>query len=211
MQNSSQIEKFLKGKLSYKEAVSLFFEISGKTKVAETLLSIGENVTNRSYLSNYFRSLQPEPEPEPEPITPEPIIIQTNRFERIIEPEHTEIKSIRAIFDQEWKQAYRERGHLHGRLHEAISDETRYEIAQQLMKIQGEIDGFNVLKDEFDRGIIPQKYMTQKLSAETYNRIKNLRFYIQRESKKLNNCTEKERVKIENRIEEFTNEINQLL
>lgn len=214
MQNKEQIFDFLKGKLAYNEAVSLFLVLSNKHTVANMLLSIGDNVTNRTYLLNYFRS---QIDTVPAPVEQLPPIEETNssipelKFERSIPADSIQINSIRVEFDSEWKQAYRQRGHLHGRLHEAVSDEVRYEIAKELMSIQKKINELNLLKAEFDKGIIPQKFLTEKLSAQTYTRIQRLRFYIQREEKKLLSCKDSESIKIQSRIENFKKELNSLL
>jgi hypothetical protein len=83
------------------------------------------------------------------------------------------------------KESYRLRGHLHGKLHLAYTDEERYQLANQIMELQPKIDQLNKDLKDVNSGTIPNEYIKTELSAADYIRIQNLKLYISRYKKKI--------------------------
>jgi hypothetical protein len=87
------------------------------------------------------------------------------------------------------KELYRLRGHLHGQLHIANTDEERHQLAFRIMNSQGEIDDLNRDIKSIESGNVPSKHLKVNRSADEYIRIRNLKTYIARYEKKIENCT----------------------
>jgi hypothetical protein len=206
----SFIDNFKEGKQSYENGVSLFFDLSGKKVVKETLLKIGSNQSNIQYLINFFNQYVQEHEPPPVP-EPQISITSSIHLQPSIHYPSAEVSTFKEKFYEDWKLLYKQRGHLHGRLHEAATDNLRYEIAKEIMEVQHKIESMNKQKEEVDNGIVPHDYLKVSASAEVFSRVKNLKVYIQRETKKLDQETDPaKRAKIENRIKKFNSELERL-
>lgn len=109
------------------------------------------------------------------------------------------------------KELYRLRGHLHGQLHSASSDEFRHEIASKIMSTQTDIDTLNRDIVKVNSGETPAQYLKKDRSAEEYVQIRNLKMYISRYEKKLKSCTTLEdKKKFESIIEKHEESLKQL-
>jgi hypothetical protein len=109
------------------------------------------------------------------------------------------------------KQLYAERGHLHGRLHEASSDQARYEIATQLMNVQRQIDALN---DDLDRAksgdSIPKTVSI--MTGEEVAKIELYKNYVRRYRGKLNKATtDEERKKYSEYLDKYQSELKKLI
>lgn len=82
---------------------------------------------------------------------------------------------------------YRKRGHIHGQLHNAKTDTERYELAKTIMSIRKEIDDIHDEMERVKNGEMPSADTNKELSAADYVKIRNLRMYIARTQKKLDN------------------------
>lgn len=76
----------------------------------------------------------------------------------------------------------RKRGHLHGRLHGAIDDATRYSIAKDLYRVQKDIDQCHADRNELLKGCIPRSIALESMSAKDYKKYRNIQSYISRYS-----------------------------
>lgn len=210
--NLSQFIDLLKvGESTFQDGVSLFLQLSGKIKVAETMLRIGDNSSNRSYLYNYFQQQIANNENDIEELD--------DHSARVISPEKKVIdevasdkieidETIRNRFIKEWQIAYRERGHLHGRLHQSVTKKDRFILAKLILKQQKEIDRLNVIKFQLDQGIVPGNYLKEVGTAAEYVRIKNLKYYIQRYERKLKTESDPNRqLKYKTKIANFKKEL----
>ena len=201
------IDLFKKGESTFEDAVSLFLQLSGKNKVAETMLRIGDNASNRSYLFRFFELESQnqeviEPVLEDHPTVVQPIVI-TSPVQQVEIDE-----TIRNRFLKEWQMAYRERGHLHGRLHQAVTKNDRFLLAKLILKQQKEIDRLNEIKYQIDKGIIPGSYLKEVGTASEFVRCKNLKFYIQRYGRQLKTETDpKKQLKYKEKIAQFKKEL----
>lgn len=120
--------------------------------------------------------------------------------------------SIISRIEQERREQYRIRGHEHGRLHEAISDSNRREIALRILDIQSTIDQLNKELNDARKGKIPSRFVKETITAAQFINIRNLKYYIaryKRELEKVDNIQRKE--KLQQLIEKNQQKLNQLL
>lgn len=87
------------------------------------------------------------------------------------------------------KQAYNQRGHFHGMLHAAKTNEERYAYASEIMSLQKRIDTLNEDLRKMQQNKLPTKTALQYMTAEQYKHynalIDSLRRYekLKREAK----------------------------
>lgn len=119
---------------------------------------------------------------------------------------------ISALIEQEQKNSYRKRGYLHGQLHNAKTNEERYELALEIITIQKRIDKLNQDRNSVLAGTIPGEYMRKDKTASDYLRIRNLKLYISRTNKQLESCESiSQKQKLEKKLIEFQTELNSYL
>ena len=111
----------------------------------------------------------------------------------------------------ERKALYLKRGHLHGRLHEAETDEQRFDLAKDLYIIQQKIDEYNRDLRQIEAGEIPTRYLATNATGAEVLRRRNLMIYIARAKKELPNITdEKKRKKKLGMLQEYETELANL-
>jgi len=214
-----QIQDYLKGTLSYEVGCSLFLSISPNKALALNLLK-SDSRTNRSTLNyqlkkylqaqpGYWKSVAakrkvqpafvspeiiPEPVPTPKPVpAPEPPlkVKEVVVFREAVKV--AEASGIRQQILDARVEAYSLRGHLHGRLHQAVTITVRYEIAAQLMELQPRIDRLNNELAAFDKGNLPERFLKETMTAEQFKAIANCKSYINRYRLQLSRETDPEK------------------
>lgn len=206
MQNPNKLAEYLNGNLSYMETVSIFSMVCTQRSLIKTLLK-GESTRNVQHLEYHLKKYlkqnkvdwnQPT-SPPPTTTTPPTSTIQK---ESIAQP-------LGNVFEEGLKEMYRERGHLHGRLHEVTTDEARYKLMQQLDAIQKKIDkilkGSAPAEDEKKANALAMS----NVSAADFKRARNLKQYIQRAKKQLEE-NPANTTKLNAKIAEWQSELNQI-
>ena len=145
----------------------------------------------------------------------EPISSSRRQEDGRLKPEKQITSSqFEAIHDQvraDWKALYQKRSHFHGRLHEAISDESRYQIALEIEALIKQINEMNEYMKMMNEGDIPLKYIKVKMTADEYIRIRNLKQYISRTERQIADAeTIDEKRRFEQKLIEFKNQLSQL-
>ena len=188
----SKLNLYLNGAMSYQEACSIFFKYS-KNKILATNLLKRENDSNSQKLKYEIKKLISENKIAPEVI---PSITNELLIKKSIEIDfknNTQNNPIQQKVIDKRNQLYRERGHLHGRLHEANTNESRKEIATEIITIQKTIDDLNRDLRLIETGEIPSKYIKTVATAEDYLEVRNAKMYIARYQKKLSSCGPEEK------------------
>ena len=75
---------------------------------------------------------------------------------------------------------YRERGHLHGGMHEALSENSRLSFAKKIMKLQSEIDAINTDMKLVEKGETPRSIILKMMSGKQYKEYLNAQNYVVR-------------------------------
>lgn len=208
---NNRIKEYLEKGGSYEYGCSLFLIITHNKAYAARLMAT-DNEQNRKLLhvelSTYIKS---------QPGYWEEFVNETN--EAAMHPEPEVVQSIQSVFKEskpidtdiknrirnERNALMRERGHLHGRLHEAETNEQRHELAIQIMEVlQPRIDILNQELRNVDSGQIPERFLKQNLTAEQYKQIENLKKYIRRTKSEITKTTDPNRViLLEAKLTEF--------
>jgi hypothetical protein len=89
------------------------------------------------------------------------------------------------VFQQSLKDLYRLRGHLHGQLHAATTDSDRYELMFQLHQTQTQIDKIHKGEEAANTAQAANALALTKISAVDFKRARNLKQYIQRAEKQM--------------------------
>lgn len=205
----NQVNQYLKGNSSYTAGCSLFFSLTTNKQFALRLMRSDSEVnqaTLRYQLEKISEaySVDPSLEQEPSPPTPPKTIFQVENT--TAEPIGVELK-----MRDEWKALYRRRGHLHGRLHEAQTEQSRHEIAREIVSVQKQIDSLNLELENLKGGAIPLRFLEKTISAEAYKKIQNLKAYIRRDKFSLTgDVTTSERKKLLENIAKYEQKIKQL-
>lgn len=112
--------------------------------------------------------------------------------------------SIRTRILEDRKVLYRDRGHLHGRLHQAETNAQRYEIQKLMVAVQGKINKFNADLAKIDNGETPEKYLQATTTVESYKSRENYQKYIRRYKQKIASATDSVQIKkYQAKIEEY--------
>lgn len=200
------LSKYLNGTISYNEACAIFSIVSKNKRIAAYLLK-DNSKKNQEKLTyeikkllneksidwrNSVESITVESNLFPQKMTFIPDLSSENVDSFI--PQSSK-NTISDSIDLKLKNYYRERGHLHGRLHEAQTDEDRYEIAIQIVTIQRKIDSLLNDKKSMIEGNVPTQYLKQEASAKEFTTVRNAKIYIARLSKELESCSDPSRIK----------------
>lgn len=114
--------------------------------------------------------------------------------------------------EQTRKLYYRERGHYHGMLHNAKTDEERFELASKIIATQDKIDKSNSELNQLKEGEIPTAYLKENKSAEDYMKVRNYKMYIARYEKQLLEAsTVAAKTKLETKISEYKTKLEELI
>lgn len=229
-QKIEKIKQFINGDLSYKEAVSIFLELSPNKHLCRVLFS-SENKYNREKLkteikliiTNYEKStnaLQSRPSKPNPSITNIIESSQKNTYKNVLDNRSTVNNTSPnvhlSIFDsicEKRKDAYRKRGHYHGQLHSAKSNQERFELAKQIYLIQKDLIEINEDYHQALNGNIPIKH-TQKTNkdVEKVLRIQNLKIYVNRYTNKISKTNDPAQKEKYNQIlKKYNDEIKKLL
>jgi hypothetical protein len=227
-----QMGKYLNGELSYTVGVSVFLQLSTNpnlnryfllphsperedklkyelqkiTKQYEEQESIQGNTSNDEHTSAEICAFPPEQTVQ--------IFKNTDRY--TIDDSSNTDSSVRSglisQLEQEQKNCYRKRGHLHGQLHAAKTDQERYELALDIINLQKRIDKLNQDRNSVNNGSIPGEYMRKDRTASEFQRIRNLKHYISRIQKQLSECSSiNQKNKLEAKLSAYQKELNSFL
>jgi hypothetical protein len=210
----------------YEYGCSLFFSIASNRLLAGRLMA-SDSEPNREtlnyeltkylhsqpnywerYVSGEFDSSSPA-DPEPAHIEDKNPVFQFKDW--ISSPQTNPPKTdIRSKVFFAWKDLYRDRGHLHGRLHQAGTDQDRLEIQKQMIIIQKQIQGFSSDLILIDQGEIPSKYLQSTTTVENFKNRETINRNIRRNLQKLNSTTDPELIKkYQEKIEEYKKQLSQ--
>lgn len=229
----NKAKSYLNGDLSYTEGISVFIQLTRNKQLIKFLTgpySVAREQKLKYELSKFTkhnekstkitvqsRSSEPDPiiENQHKPVQKTPTKTEHNPVRS--NPNHhypgdSFSVSVVGRIEAERKEKYRERGHQHGRLHEAISDESRKGIALQILDVQSEIDQLNRELKEAKQGNIPPRFAKKSLSAEQYIKIRNLKQYIARYKKQIEQAeTVQRRKQLEELLRKNEDELNRIL
>lgn len=104
---------------------------------------------------------------------------------------------------------YRERGHFHGRLHEAPDDNHRKELAFSIMDIQKDIDAVNKDLKLIEQGKTPKELVLKMMTGEEYKQYRNVQNYVVRYSNllKKDSLTADEQKRYSAKLEEYDQQL----
>lgn len=126
----------------------------------------------------------------------------------ITPPDEPQNNDIRTRILEARKELYRDRGHLHGRLHQAETDEQRYEIQKMMVTVQGKINQFNTDLDKIAIGETPEKYLQATTTVDDYKTRANYQKYIRRYTQKLTETTDTNQIrKYQSKIDEYNKKL----
>lgn len=173
-QVNKRISEFLKGNSSYFDGVALFSQLSRNQSLMRTL-GKGDTERNRELLAYQLGKFYDDTLEEEE----EEVFFEEIR-EESIKPSIEKISHIQSGFSEDIKTLYRTRGHLHGQLHNARSNQERLELMRQLDKVQTAIDANHENVVKLENGIIDKKMMDLSHTADEKREMRNLRQNINR-------------------------------
>lgn len=108
------------------------------------------------------------------------------------------------------KDLYRDRGHLHGRLHQAGTDQDRLAIQKQMMIVQKKINGFNSDLNLIDQGEIPTKYVQATTTVENFKNRENINRNIRRNQQKIKSTSDPVLIKkYQDKIEQYKKQLQE--
>lgn len=208
------IESFLKGEQPYQVGCSLFLSITTNKHFALRLMATQSESHEKMLHAELTQYVQSQPgywerfvSEEVEEVEPQKQKVETSYSFQ--EKKSVSTGSVKESIETTRKEYYRERGHLHGRLHEAHTDEERYELAKQIMTLRTKIDAINRQLKEINAGDIPVDYLREKLTGEQYKEIQNLKKYIRRTTNELAKETSKSiRAKLEQKLAEYNKKLS---
>jgi hypothetical protein len=212
-QKSKQIIEYLDGKLSYIAGLSLLVSVSRNPNLIRTLSGLetpkkrellryhltktlnNEQIYEKENSVKISHQLERERPRNAEPI---PAISQetTEMAKNLTDLSSVDVRDSsgfdgsKPIIEQlitRRKILYKTRAALHNSLFYAVSDEMRFDFAKKIMECSKEIDEIHHSLRSFENGVIPKKYMRQTQDAETFMKISNLKLYIKRYNKKIEN------------------------
>jgi hypothetical protein len=232
----AQANNYINGTLPYNEGVSIFIQLSKNLILSRHFLQ-GYSAQREEKLKYELKKLTKQNEQstkktteslrrrtdEPDSITPylskptqenTPADVSSRTIsDRFTDLSDSEIDNgLIPRLNQKRKELYRLRGHLHGQLHSAVSDEQRFTLADKIMQTQRDIDVLNNDIKFSTAGSIPSKYLKKDKTASEFVRIKNLRTYISRFEKKLEECESiAQKEKLEVILKKHKDELNSML
>jgi len=202
----NQANKYLNGDLSYDEGISIFSQLSRNKFLIRVLSSKPTPAKERklhheiSQLTKRYETSTKNSKPAQtnvaegstgtKPVDATQLTEETNK-DFPSSDRHSYISDsdadpgLKTGIELKRKELYRLRGHLHGSLHKAVSDQDRYTIALKIMDTQQEIDSVNKDLRSIDAGHIPSKYLKQDKTADQFVQIRNAKMYISRFEKKV--------------------------
>jgi len=232
---TNEIPGFLRSPKDYSFGLSLLKTVSSN----KTLLSIlekGESVVNRKLLlielnkyvtipqnhvkkttateilpkrQTAYRNVRADIVRNSEEVrTEKRVPVRTESPDSSSSPYHADL--LNRIHNQR-KQLYATRGHLHGRLHEASTDQARYSIASELMSVQREIDKLNEDLDKAKSGVEIPKTVSL-MTGEEVAAIERCKSYVRRYRNKLKKAkTEAEKQKFQAFLDRYQGELQKLI
>jgi hypothetical protein len=109
------------------------------------------------------------------------------------------------------QKAYAHRGHLHGRLHGATTNEERLQLAAEILKLQKKIDAINEDFRKVEANEAPTKALLHYIPAEQYKKYKSCADLLKRYESDLRRAkTPEEKAKFERLVAKKTEELAQL-
>ena len=234
-----EIQKFLTQKTDYSYGVHLLSKVIKNTRIIHHLIRKESEVNWQKLiyeLEKYMKSI-PNPiengketekpnqknqtEPKRDELSSRPEIY-TQQIERREKKELSTIptpsdsnhvaSSISNLFHLvKKKQAllYRSRGHLHGRLHEARTNEIRKQLASDIIKIQSDIEAVNKDLKLIEEGSIPRELVLKMMNAEQYKAYRNYQNYVVRYKNylKKGNLSEEKKASYQAKLSEYETKI----
>lgn len=222
-----QANKYLKGDLSYMVGVSIFLQLSRNEPLKRLFLLPRSDEREQklkdelSKITKLYEPIEKTPRKTThyetserlrlDSIPQELYDIQMDGPNKSGSGNHSPGTSLSVKLHSKRKELYRLRGHLHGQLHTASSDEERHSLAKKIMSSQSEIDELNRDLRMIEDGSTPSKYLKKDLSAEDFVTIKNLKIYISRYETKIQNCQNlSEKKKYEELLEKHRTELKRI-
>lgn len=207
------INQYLKGNSSYTEGCSLFYSLTTNKQFAIRLMR-NDSKLNRDTLIYELQKIIDEIQIKHSIETVEDVLtkVKIDNISQLNDPSVsiTQKNDIEFKMREQWKYLYRHRGHLHGRLHEAITNELRHDIAIQIMSTQKQIDTLNLELSNLENGEIPIRFLENKISSTDYRAIQNLKAYIRRDKYRLSQeITVSERKKLLSNISKYEKKIKE--
>lgn len=233
---SEEINNYLNGNLTYYEGVAIL-SMHIKNKVLPRNLLLRQNPKKLEYelkkILKIYESKKATKQQLPRNAKPQTIVgsaveqtistitedssVQTATHRNSADsyfdqPDNHTRSNVRSELEELRKQKYRKRGHLHGQLHNASSEQERFKLCRQLHLLQKEIDKLNQDYRSVLSGEIPTNYLKRSRTAEEYIRIKNLKLYVSRYQKKIETASSlEERARYQKKLEEYETELKTLL
>jgi len=229
-QKIEKIKQWINGDLTYKEAVSIFLELSTNKHLSRILFA-SENKYNREKLTSELKKILSSYEQKQNALQSRPSVIdsvsknistssQENINQNVLDsvrtsnyPRSNDHTSIFNSIVEKRKEAYRKRGHYHGQLHNAKSDQERFALAKEIYLIQKDLIEINESYHQALNGNIPISHTKQiNADVEKVLKIQNLKIYVNRYNNLISKT--KDQKKIENykkTLKKHSDEIKKLL
>lgn len=185
-------------------------------------LFIKENSNNRQKLIYELKKISHSTDPELDTTSTveisaqhQPETIPQNVFSRIssnLDSNASSGNGILQLTKSKLQELYRLRGHLHGQLHNCITDKDRAAIAKEILQTRSKIDKVITEQHLIQQGELPGSEVAKILSVEKYVEIRNVRQYVSRTKKKLDNAQNPaNKAKYQNLLEKHQHRLNELL
>jgi hypothetical protein len=207
-----KLKLFLNGALSFEEASSIFLIVCKNKTLANNIMrgevndfkieklkyEIGKIVNQHPAALKINTDILSKIEIVPAQSKPtvEYVISSEQNDEAPAEPKtHIYLPSekpnqtVLGRIESERKELYQLRGHLHGRLHQIDDVTESYEVAKQIIEIQPKIDVLNEELTILKNGGMPSRFLKKTVSAQEFVTAKNLKQYIARDKKKMEQAT----------------------
>lgn len=227
---NNQIKEYLQGKLNYNVGLSLFMRICADKSILVKLFGL-ETPEKKEILTDklieYYENEEQLNQRERESLRNfnqdysstrndaegnEDSFHRSNNYRFVPVSNLPSNDSVIESLDAEWRDLYRLRGIKHVDLFNAVSDENRHAIAKELIKIQHKIDGINDEKRKVKAGAIPERFIKQSRSAEEFIEIQNIKSYIKKYERKLQQqLTVEEREKAEQLLQKHKSKLQKII
>lgn len=227
---NNQIKEYLQGKLNYNVGLSLFMRVCSDKSILVKLFGL-ETPEKKEILTDklfeYYENEEQLDQRERESLrnfnqnhssTRNDAEGNEDSFRRSSDYRFVPVSnlpsndSVIESLDAEWRDLYRLRGIKHVDLFNAVSDENRHAIAKGLIKIQHKIDGVNDEKRKVKAGAIPERFIKQSRSAEEFIEIQNIKSYIKKYERKLQQqLTAEEREKAEQLLQKHKSKLDLII
>lgn len=228
----NQILEYLEGKLDYNVGLSLFMRISTDKVILLQLIGLETPKKKQlltQQLTDYYEdetSTKLESHKQRSRSNPsranskvhaaisrdETPIYVSNDYRFTPVDSIPESNSVIIALADERKKYYRLRGNLHADLYNAISDDRRHELAEQIMAIQFKIDVVNDEIRKVEQGLLPERFIRKSRTAEQYHEIRNCQQYIHKYKKWLDrSTTPEEREKNQKFLDKYEDKLKTLI